>query len=230
MCILFDNTKLKMIIPENIRKIYTLWYSERRKKAIEKFMNNVTGEKILDIGSGKGIFNKIFRKVGFKKIFAVDFNRKLLKMNDADKRFILNLENKLPFSNNSFDCCFAAEILEHLENREQLLNEIHRILKKGGYLILTTPNKDSLIAKFDRIIGRFIVDGLWNGHDYSHKYVYSFNEIVKLIKEVGFKILKLESFYLFYRFPILTKSSSGMCTWILAQKIAKEVVQLCPEG
>ncbi|MEM7821756.1 MAG: methyltransferase domain-containing protein, partial [Candidatus Aenigmatarchaeota archaeon] len=162
---------------------------------------------------------KTFRKLGFKKIFAADFNENCLKMNDADKKFVLNLENKLPFPDNFFDCCFVAETLEHLEGRKHLLNEIYRILKKEGCLILTTPNKDSLIAKFDRIIGRFIVDELWNGHDYSHKHVYGFNEIVRLINEVGFEILKLESFYLFYGLPILTTSSFGMCTWIIAKKL-----------
>ena len=205
----------------NIRKFYTKWYHERRKREIEKFMKNIRGEKILDLGSGRGIFNEIFRKIGFKKIVAVDFNEELLQMNDADQKKVLNLEERLPFLNNYFDCCFAAEIIEHLRKREQFLSEIHRVLKWGGYLVLTTPNKNSLIAKFDRIIGRFIVNGVWNGHDYHHKHVYGFDEIKKAIRKAGFNIIKLETFYLFYGFPIKTKTSLGMCTWILAQKSQK---------
>jgi len=202
----------------NVRKFYTSWYHERRKRATLKFISIVQGEKILDIGSGAGIFNEGFRKTGFKRIIAIDLNEKLLQINDADEKIKWDLENELPFPNNYFDCCFAAEIIEHLENREKLLSEIHRVLKKGGYLVLTTPNKDSLIAKFDRIVGRFVVNGKWNGHDYNHKYIYSFNEIRRMLEKTRFKIINQQTFYLFYGLPILTKTSLGMCTWVLAQK------------
>lgn len=204
-----------------LRRFYTSWFHMKRRLAMREFISGIRGEKILDIGSGKGIFNQVFRKVGFKKIIALDINEELLKMNDADEKLILNLESKLPFSNNYFDACFAAEIVEHLREREQLLNEIYRVLKRNGYLVLTTPNKDSLIAKFDKIIGRFVVNGWWNGHDYEHKHVYGFNEIKRIIEKTGFKIIKVETFYLFYGFPVKTKTSLGMCTWILAQKATK---------
>lgn len=69
----------------NIRNLYTQWYNEMRKKAVKEFINNISGEKILDIGAGEGIFNEIFRQVGFKKLVAVDFNEKILKINDADE-------------------------------------------------------------------------------------------------------------------------------------------------
>lgn len=108
-----------------------------------------------------------------------------------------------------------------ISEREQFLSEIYIVLRRNGYLVLTTPNKDSVIAKFDKIVGRFIVEGWWNGHDYGHKHVYGFNEIKRIIERTGFKIIKAETFYLFYGFPILTKTSLGMCTWLLAQKITK---------
>lgn len=205
----------------NVNRFYTLWFHNRRKIAMKKFILGISGKRIriLDIGSGIGVFNKIFRQIGFKKIVAVDFNRKLLRMNDAEEKIIINLENKLPFSNNYFDCCFATEIIEHLEKREQLLTEVFRVLKPNGYLVLTTPNRNSLIAKFDRIIRRFVVNGQWNGHDYEHKYVYSFNEIKRMVEKTGFKIIKIETFYLFYGLPMLLNSSLGMCTWIFARKI-----------
>jgi hypothetical protein len=56
------------------------------------------------------------------------------------------------------------------------------------------------------------------GHDYSHKHVYGYYKVVEEIKKAGFKVKNIETFYLFYGLPILTKTSFGMCTWILAQK------------
>jgi 2-polyprenyl-3-methyl-5-hydroxy-6-metoxy-1,4-benzoquinol methylase len=202
----------------NIRMLYRTWYDKRRKESVKSFIRHVSGENILDIGSGIGIFNNVFRELGFRDIFALDLDENSLEYNDANKKIIHNLEKKLPFPNNYFDLCFASEIIEHLDNRLNLIKEIHRVLKPGRYLFLTTPNRDSLIAKFDKLIGRFVVDGWWNGHNYQHKYVYSFNEIIELIKNNGFKIARVGSFYLFYGLPILANTSLGMCTWILAKK------------
>jgi ubiquinone/menaquinone biosynthesis C-methylase UbiE len=135
------------------------------------------------------------------------------------KNIVLNLENKLPFPNNHFDCCSAAEIIEHINNVEKLLGEIYRVLKPNGYLILTTPNRSSLIAKFDRLIGRFMSNGEWKGHDFKHVNIYDSNKIKKIIEDAEFKIIKSESFYLFYGLPLKSKLTLGMCTWILAKKL-----------
>jgi len=45
----------------------------------------------------------------------------------------------LPFSDSCFDNVLCTEVLEHTSNPILLLNEIHRVLKKGGKLILTAP-------------------------------------------------------------------------------------------
>ncbi len=59
---------------------------------------------------------------------------------------LFNLETDLyPFADKSFDIVLSCEILEHLVmNPSWMLAEIHRILKPGGYLLLTTPNIASL--------------------------------------------------------------------------------------
>lgn len=58
--------------------------------------------------------------------------------------------NKLPslIEDNFIDCVFAVEIIEHLSDTylSATLNEIYRILKPGGYLIITTPNNEDLEA------------------------------------------------------------------------------------
>jgi len=199
-----------------LKRFYNIWYDKMRKLAMKEFMKFISGEKILDIGSGQGIFNEIFRDLGFSKIVALDLGKNLLKLNSAYQKVCSNLENGLPFKDESFDCCFASEIIEHLERRENFLNEIHRVLKGDGYLILTTPNKDSLIAKFDKIIGRFTINNYWYGHNYEHTHVYSFDEIKESIRK-KFKIIKLETFYFFYGLPIKTRTHYGMCTWLIGK-------------
>ncbi|MEW6417133.1 MAG: methyltransferase domain-containing protein [Nitrospirota bacterium] len=178
----------------------------------------MTDGTILDCGARQGSFNNVFRELKYEKIIAADLDTQALEVNTADKKVSLDLEEKLPFPEEFCDCVFAAEIIEHLENRREFLMELFRVLKPSGNLLLTTPNKRSLIAYFDRLIGRFIENGKWNGHDFNHRYVYAFDEIRDLLRKVGFKIVASESFYLFYGLPIRTKTSLGMCTWIMARK------------
>lgn len=46
---------------------------------------------------------------------------------------------KLPFNDNSFDSIFASEVLEHVYNIDEILNELNRVLKKNGKMLITIP-------------------------------------------------------------------------------------------
>jgi len=50
------------------------------------------------------------------------------------------LDGTLPWPNGSFDAVVSTEGIEHFENHYSFLRELHRILKPGGPLLLTTPN------------------------------------------------------------------------------------------
>lgn len=45
----------------------------------------------------------------------------------------------LPFKQNSFDCCMAIEIMEHVSKPLEVVREVHRVLCKGGTLFLSVP-------------------------------------------------------------------------------------------
>jgi len=68
---------------------------------------------------------------------------------------------RLPFRSAVFDVVFAIEVIEHVPDEQQLLNETMRVLRPGGRLILTTPN-DS-IRIFPKALQPWI-DRRW-GHD-----------------------------------------------------------------
>jgi SAM-dependent methyltransferase len=58
-----------------------------------------------------------------------------------------DLNGSLPFDPQTFSICFATEVIEHLYNPQNLIDEVWRILKPGGMLFLTTPNVHSLMQK-----------------------------------------------------------------------------------
>jgi SAM-dependent methyltransferase len=60
---------------------------------------------------------------------------------------LLNLTQKLPLDDNSVEFAYCSEVIEHISEPEKFLNEIHRILKPKGFLILTTPNEPNIFQK-----------------------------------------------------------------------------------
>ena len=70
---------------------------------------------------------------------------------------IADLNLKLPMRDKSFDLVVSVEGIEHLENPHLFLREVNRVLKDGGWLVLTTPNIVSLRSRV-----RFLGSGFFH--------------------------------------------------------------------
>jgi SAM-dependent methyltransferase len=101
--------------------------------------------QLLDIGCYDGDkTNAIPRVIGSDGVVGVDFEgtplhaaqRKGIQAVAAD----LDVDAPLPFADGSFDCIHAGEVIEHFFSPDLLLSEIARLLKPGGYAVITTPN------------------------------------------------------------------------------------------
>ncbi len=100
-------------------------------------------KKVLDVGSGTGTFIRVLRKV-FKSSFEAvgtdisPFGRKFHK--DKRIKFILADARKLPFKDESFDFVFSIDMLEHILNPQEAIEEMYRVTKKGGLILIRTRN------------------------------------------------------------------------------------------
>lgn len=97
------------------------------------------GAIVLDIGCGTTA--TFLRAIAphIKQGFGVDFKTEDLQVGNIQTRQI-KLESHLPFADSSFDAVTMLAVLEHIENEQAILREIHRVLVPGGKLILTVPS------------------------------------------------------------------------------------------
>lgn len=107
------------------------------------------GDKVMDLGCGVGVLLRMIKKERKDcELWGVDISSEAIKNNlvhDPDIKYqqgyIGNLKH-LP--TDYFDFVFSGETIEHLDNPSDLFNDAYRILKKGGTLIVTTPQKDHI--------------------------------------------------------------------------------------
>ena len=69
----------------------------------------------------------------------------------------LDLNERLPFPTDAFDLVYAIEVFEHLHRPYDVLRECHRILKPGGFLVVSTPNLLHLQSRM-----RFLLTGFYD--------------------------------------------------------------------
>tara|TARA_Y100000385_G_scaffold160442_1_gene166553 strand:+ start:2996 stop:3661 length:666 start_codon:yes stop_codon:yes gene_type:complete len=147
------------------------------------------GEKLLDLGCGRGDFSKAFQRLGLV-VEGADIEQTQSEIISDIKLSLFDLEkNDYPYDENSFDYIFSKSVIEHLFDPQNFLNEQKRILKKGGRLIVMAPDWESQIYIF------------WN--DYTHKRPYTVLGLKNTLKIFGFKETNCE---LFYQLPFYWKN------------------------
>ena len=88
-----------------------------------------------------------------------------------------NLEQKLKFKDTSFDKILFLDVLEHLQNRDQILSEVRRILKPNGLLFLGVPNSQTSWKRLQRSAG------VCSYSDPDHRIEFSEKSIRQILKK-----------------------------------------------
>lgn len=113
-------------------------------KGYELVKNLNNHGSILDFGSGQGRFLTMLSDLQFEKISGADLMIKPENIPSLHEWIQSDLNSGLPLVDESFDVIAAIEIIEHLENPRAVVREMVRLLKPGGYLVLSTPNNESI--------------------------------------------------------------------------------------
>lgn len=168
--------------------------------------------KVLELGCGNGFISYLISSIS-KEVIATDLYSKDAKTHtvglDSAKRLLSKIGNKnisllscsikyMPFKDETFDTVFSLYILHYLEDRTLALNELKRVVKKNGIIILVIPNFIEriyafcqfylyLLIKSFRLVGEKMFKN--TGLSYSNK------------KAAPFSFAKFKQDYKYFPFP-----------------------------
>lgn len=141
-------------------------------KGIVKYSQIKKSDNVLEIGCGMG---ELLSKLPAKKKYGIESNQFAVDYCKKRKLTVKKHDNvyKLPYRDKFFDVIILNEVIEHIPNPKRALIEINRILKNGGKLIMTTPNKNILV----------------NNLAESHCSEMSYKELSNLVNGSGYEIM-----------------------------------------
>lgn len=112
----------------------------------------------LDVGSGAGkLIVLLRREFPAAKPRACDYRADLLALEDLQVDVADLDADPLPYPDASFDLVSCTEVIEHLRDFRGALREMHRVLRPGGVLVLSTPNVLNLRSRL-----RYLFFGFFN--------------------------------------------------------------------
>lgn len=146
--------------------------------------------KILDVGCGDGFHLKLLQEYGEEgwTLEGVDLDTRAAEM--AEKAGLTvhvgTIEN-LNLPENNYDLAIMIQTIEHVEEPDEILRAVKRILKPGGKLVIVTDNTDSIDFKLFKT-------SYWGGYHFPrHWNLFNQKSLSKLAEKVGFEIASLET-------------------------------------
>jgi SAM-dependent methyltransferase len=174
------------------------------------------GMLVLDLGAGIGAHARRLERAGVT-VIAVD------KHLANPRIWACDLEEPLRWGGGLFDRVLLLDVLEHIENRRQLLSEIHRVLKPGGLLFVSAPNAGTMWKL------RLACAGLSSYADPDHKTEYGHGELVDELERAGFDVETSET--IVYDTPLsgLIAVAGALWPWLyerLVRRLAYKAIAL----
>lgn len=120
---------------------------EYRNKIYDKLnINNIKNKIVLDLGCGSGLDALWFRDNKRSFSIASDIQKDEMWPRLKKIPFFVSDARRLPLKNNSVDCIFIKDTLHHVDNYENIIFEIKRVMKKGAKSYIIESNRYNPIS------------------------------------------------------------------------------------
>lgn len=168
-------------------------------------LSNIKAPQVLDAATGKGEFINILKqKLGhFVRIVGVDSNPKTVEHaqnlfpEDEVEIYQMNLE-QLSFGDHAFDLVSLSNALHHLANMDVVLAEMMRVLKPGGYFLISEMYNDGsqTDAQLTHIMMHHWVAKVDQRFGVDHFETYERQQIIDGIQALGLTDLQIKDYYI----------------------------------
>ena len=129
-------------------------FNDQNILSLLKFDQKAT---VLDLGCGDGQKTILYqKKIGTKLMVGADGVRARLqaaKVRGVTQTVSLNIESEWPLPDKYFDAVISNQVIEHIFDIDHFLTESYRILKPGGYMVVSTENLASWHNIFALVLG-----------------------------------------------------------------------------
>jgi len=177
-----------------------LQYTSRAEKIrLAKIIELVgTGNTVLDIGCHSGTLGSMLINEG-NQVYGIEINQEVAEIARSKglKVKIQDIESCFAFEDNFFDVVVAAEVIEHILDTDFLLEEIKRVLKHNGSLVLSTPNVASFGRRLFLLLGKNPYFEASFGYPpearAGHIRFFTKGLIIGYLMHKGFEIIKFKS-------------------------------------
>lgn len=186
---------------EHYLSLYQTFYERKRVSAITKLLPKVRNQKILDVGCGGGFYSFMVAKRGARDIVGIDLEEVCVRASRVNIFGNVNIlidgvvadSTNLPFSAENFDLVLCIDVIEHVEEDRKLIQELFRVLKPCGFLVISSQNSFSLNYLLEGFFQRIASRKKWMGWDPTHVRFYNPKSFFDLLRD--FEILKVVGTY-----------------------------------
>jgi ubiquinone/menaquinone biosynthesis C-methylase UbiE len=196
--------------PDDFERSYKSRKWSRYKYILADCISLSSPGKILDIGCGLGFFVECAKNYGIEctgidgSSYAItEAKSRIFDLNIA----VVDLKNKIPFSENSFSTIVMNQVTEHLEDDtfKKVLLESYRLLKDGGALIIYAPSINSKEARLEHTHVNLLTPSVME----QAVKVSGFSKISHLNSRLQTKRGRLSQYLLYFLFKLWPDKYSG---------------------
>ena len=197
--------RLEYIMMNNPIRAYL--QENREIRTLRDLSSLEAGKNVLEIGCGNGTGTSLIRKYfSPEKIHAIDLDPRMIeraKKNHSDDSVTFEIASatNLPYETNSFDAVFDFGIIHHIPDSKLCLEELKRVLKPDGELILEDLSTETFETTTGRVLKRLT----------EHPYDDMFSQVAfsKHLNDLGFQIIEEKTYnpaHILRYFVIIAKS------------------------
>lgn len=155
-------------------------------KQLQEISKLSANKKILEIGCGNGIGTRLIHEY-FKpsELIATEYDESLVEITQQKVKDLNVLveqadATKFRFANNEFDAVIGLSVIHHIPNWEEALDELHRIIKPNGLLIIKELSIETFETFFGKISRKFV--------EHPYDDMFRKDEFINYLKQKGIKL------------------------------------------